>query len=255
MAVTAEELEREIVSKKALYAANTRIYMTGSNPFALSVDKLKEYLGVLRGHFPHFERISMQARIDDISRKSGAELSELGGLGLNHLYIGAENGNEAALELMDKGHTAADTLEQLWRLDEAGITYTVFYIIGMGGRGMGVASGEATAKLFNRAHPQRITTTGLTVFPNTPLAEMQGRGEFIEAPEREKIEELRAFLETLNIDVIYDGFHYLNSLNYRFANFDGAAKSEALEDIDEVLKSCPDEELEMMVNRKLKLSL
>lgn len=255
MAVTTEQLEQEILAHKPFFPADTAIYMTGSNPFALPVAKLEGYLAVLRRHFPMFARVSMQSRIDDIAGKSMAELRGLCGLGLRHLYIGTENGNDAVLALMNKGHSSADTVEQLLRLDEAGITYTTFYILGMGGKGMGIASGEATARMFNQVHPQRITTTGMTVFRHTPLADMQARHEFVEASEREKIEELRAFLQTLTIDTFYDGVHYLNPLNYRFSNGDAEEKRQVLEDIDDVLRSCSDEELEMMVSRELKQSL
>lgn len=255
MAVTPDQLEREILAQKQFFPDDTPIYMTGSNPFALPAEKLKTYLAVLRKHLPHFTRVSMQSRINDIAGKNMADLRELYGLGLSHLYIGTENGNDAVLTLMNKGHSASETVEQLLRLDEARITYTTFYIIGMGGKGMGVASGEATAQMFNQTHPQRITTTGMTVFPHTPLAEMKTRHEFVEASEREKIEELQAFLKTLTIDTFYDGIHYLNPLNYRFANNDAEAKRHALEDIDEVLRSYSDEELEKMVSRHLKHSL
>ncbi len=197
----------------------------------------------------------MQSRIDDIAGKTETELQELCNLGLSHLYIGTENGNDAALELMNKGHSSADTVEQLLRLDKAGITYTTFYIIGMGGKGMGIASGEATARMFNQVQPQHISTTGMTVFHYTPLADMKAHGQYVEASEREKIEELRTFLTNLTIDTFYDGIHYLNTLNYRFANRDTEEKRHVLEDIDDTLRSCSDEELEMMASRHFKQSL
>lgn len=255
MAVTPELLEKEVLNRKPFFPDDTAVYLTGSNPFALPARKLREYLAVLRRHFPRFTRVSMQSRIDDIASKSAADLHELCGLGLSHLYIGTENGNNAVLKIMNKGHSASETVEQLQRLDDAGMTYTTFYILGMGGRGMGRASGEATAAMFNQAHPQRITTTGMTVFPNTPLAEMTKRGEFIEASEREKIEELYVFLNALTVDTFYDGVHYLNPLHYRFANSDAAEKSRALADIDEVLRTCSDDELEKIVNRRQMRSL
>ncbi len=255
MAVTPEQLEQEVLACKPFFDDQISIYLIGSNPFALPVRTLEGYLAVLRRYLPRFTRVSMQSRIDDIACKSAQELRKLCGLGLSHLYIGTENGNDAVLRLMDKGYAAADAVKQLLRLDEAGITYTTFYILGMGGKGAGIASGEATARMFNQVHPQRITTTGLTVFPHTPLADMAGRGEFTEASEREKIEELRVFLQTLNIDTFYDGVHYLNPLSYRFANSDAAAKRRVLEDIDETLRSCTDEELEKMVSRQFMDSL
>lgn len=255
MAVTPEQMEREILSQKSFFPDDTPIYLTGSNPFALPVEKLEQYIAVLRKHFPNFTRVSMQGRINDIAGKSSAELKELCSLGLSHLYIGTENGNDAVLALMNKGHSASQAVEQLLRLDEAGITYTTFYILGMGGEGLGITSGEATARMFNQVHPQRITTTGLTVFPHTPLAEMKVRQEFVEATEREKIEELQAFLKALTVDTFYDGIHYLNPLTYRFSNSDAETKRRVLEDIDDVLCSCTDDELEMMVSRQFKQSL
>lgn len=256
MAVTPEQLEHEIESQKPFFPDDTHIiYMTGSNPFALPSSRLKEYIAVMRRHFPCFARVSMQGRIGDIADKSAGELRELCDLGLNHLYVGTENGNNDVLALMNKGHDSEEIVEQLLRLDKAGIGYTNFYILGMGGKGMGIASGEATARMFNQVHPQRITTTGMTVFPNTPLAEMVERGEFTEASEREKIEELRIFLKTLAGDVIYDGIHYLNPLNYRFSNNNMVEKENILADIDEILSSNSEDELERMVNRKHMKSL
>lgn len=255
MAVTTEQLEREILSLKPFFRADTRIYMTGSNPFALPAARLMDYIAVMRRHFPRFTELSMQGRIDDIARKDSADLHKLRNLGLTHLYIGVENGSDAVLRLMNKGYTSSEAVEQLLRLDEAGIAYTTFYIIGMGGRGAGRSSGEATAAMFNQAHPRRITTTGMTVFPNTPLAEMAKRGEFGEAPEREKIEELQIFLKNLTADTFYDGVHYLNPLNYRFANSNSGEKRRVLADIDETLRSCSDDDLERMVSRNLMRSL
>lgn len=254
-AVTPEQLEQELLSLKGAFPAHTRIYMTGSNPFALPVARLEEYIAVMRKHVPQFTELSMQARIDDISGKSRDELLRLRSLGLSHLYIGTENGHDAVLALMNKGYTAAEAVEQLLRLDAAGIAYTTFYIIGMGGRGTGIQSGEATAALFNRVHPRRITTTGMTLFAHTPLADMARRGDFIEASEREKIEELHVFLKSLTRDTIYDGVHYLNPLNYRFSVSDAAEKRRVLADIEEILREYSDEELEKMVGRSFMHSL
>lgn len=254
-AVTPARLESEAIRLKGYYPANSRIYLTGSNPFALPCEKLREYLAVLRKHFPDFDRVSLQARIDDIASKTDQELEELAKLGLNHLYIGTENGNEEVLAFMQKGHTAKDTVAQLQRLDKAGLTYTNFYVLGLGGKGKGKASGEATAAMFNQVHPVRITTTGMTLFEGTPVADMAKAGLFEEASEREKIEELATFLKNLKIDVFYDGIHYLNPVHYRFSNKDMAEKTRVLAELEDILTSCSDADLELMVNRKEMRSL
>ena len=255
MAVKPEDMEKAAIAMKPYFPSTTPIYLTGANPFALPTWKLKQYIAVLRRHFPNFSRISLQSRIDDIAKKSDAELAELRLLGLSHLYIGTENGNDAALALMNKGQTAEDTVTQLQRLDKAGFTYTTFYILGMAGKGNGQQSARATAAMFNQVHPQMITSTAITPFAQAPIAEMVKNGEFTMPSEREMIEELRTFLAELDIDTFYDGIHYLNPLNYRFQVGDPRQKRQVLADIDNILETYSDADLELMVNRKEKLSL
>lgn len=255
MAATPEELESQLERLQAFYPQDTPVYLCGSHPFALPSRMLKEYFQILRKYFPRFSRVSMQSRIPDIGRKSMEELKELKELGLGHLYIGTENGNEEVLAMMGKGHTAEDTVRELNRLNEAGISFINFYVLGLGGKGKGAESAMATAAMFNKVNPQRITTTGLTLLPNTEVAQMAARGEYEEASEREKIEELYLFLSNLKTDSFYDGIHYLNPVNYRFNNRDTAAKERVLADIKEILDSYTDDELELMVNREAMKSL
>lgn len=255
MAVKPEQLAQEAASMKRFFAPDARIYLAGANPFALPVSKLKEFIDVLRVSFPEFSCLTMQSRIDDIGKKTDRELEELKNLGITHLYIGTENGHEQTLLRMNKGHSAADTVTQLQRLDFAGIKYTNFYVLGLGGKGLGQSCAKATAAMFNKVNPVRITTTGLTLFDASPVAEMARRGEFVEASEREKIEELRTFLSELEIEVFYDGIHYLNPLHYRFNTGNRLQKKQVLDDIDDILATHSDEELELMVNRNQMKSL
>ena len=102
LAVKQEDMEKAAIAQKPFFPSNTPIYLTGANPFVLPNWKLKQYIEVLRRHYPDFYRISLQSRIDDIAKKSDAELAELATLGLSHLYIGTENGSDYALALMNK---------------------------------------------------------------------------------------------------------------------------------------------------------
>ena len=177
-AVTDTELSLEAERARPFFSPDTPIYLTGSNPLALPFARLASWIAVLRTSFPRFSRLSMQARIGDIALKSDGELSMLARLGLNHLYIGTENGNNMVLSLMNKGHTAEDIVRELTRLDEAGITYTNFYILGMGGKGRGIESGLATARMFNMSSAElgaasqpggelfgiEVTNGGLVIF-------------------------------------------------------------------------------------------
>lgn len=145
----AEDLEEEILSQKPFYPPNTDIFLVGSNAFVLPMRKFREFFAVMRKYYPNAGKISMFSRIDAIADKSDQDLEELKKLGVSQLWMGTENGNDDALEIMSKGHNAAEAIEQLKRLDAAGISYALFYIIGMGAR----------ARELNRQWKQRRCST------------------------------------------------------------------------------------------------
>lgn len=252
-AASPEQFETEIRLQKDVYPANTRVYIVGSDTFSLPFAKLNTYAEIIRRHIPGFAEISIQGRLSGASRKSLDELKLLSAVGIKHLYIGMESGLDEALRIMNKGITAQETLEQMQRLDEAGIEYTAQCILGLAGRGRGQAGGMASANLLNQVHPRRIMTTGLTVFPNAPLAAMVKNGEFVEASEKEKIQELLVFIEHLNVETIFDASHYLNPVHYRFRN--PQQKNEVLDDIRKFLVKHSKTEIERMVKRSLKRSI
>lgn len=255
MAASPEHMEKEILAQKKQFGNAPTVFMVGSNPFTLPFDTLRQYAELLRKHFPGFTKISMHSRIDDIEKKSDDALQRLHNLGILHLFIGTENGNEDALKIMNKGHTVEEARVQLRRLDAAGIAYTCQYIIGMAGKGKGLESGTATAEFLNSVSAERVMSTGLTVFPGSGLPGMVRNGAFIEAPEKEKIEELLAFFEHLAADLYFEGIHYLNPLNFRFRTGDATAKQRVIAEIKNVLAAHSEEELERAVNRKAMRSL
>lgn len=245
-----EAFAKAIDGQKHMYAPVAPVFLVGSNNFALSSRRLNAFLDTLDARLPKHGRVSMFSRVDAIQAKSDDELAQLASRGPLHLYVGTENGNDGVLRRMDKGHTAGEAAEQLQRLDKAGIAYTVFYILGLGGQGMGVKAGRDTAALFNQVHPERIVTTGMTVADGTGAREMEERGEYVQASEREKLEELQVFLQFLRADSYYDGMHALNPVHYRFRTGDPVQKAQVLADIDRILAEYTDEALEAAVGRR-----
>ena len=250
LATTPADLKEEILSQKVFFPPNADIFLVGSNTFVLPVRMFREYFSVINQYLPQHGKVSMFSRVDAIAAKTDAELEELKAMGVSQLYVGTENGNDAALELMNKGHIAKEAIEQLLRLDKANIAYVLFYIIGMGGKGSGQQCALDTAAMFNAVHPVRIVSTGMTVTEGTGAARLQKEGQFVQASEREKIEELQTFLKNLSVDTYYDGIHYLNPLHFRFHTSDATAKARVLAEIDHVLKNFSDEELEQAINRR-----
>ncbi|MDE6570102.1 MAG: radical SAM protein [Alistipes sp.] len=176
-----------------------RVFLVGANPFALGFDRLVRLADRIRDYLPKVQTIGMFSRVDDIARKSDAELRELRTYGFTGLSIGTETGDDPTLRRMNKRTTAAEIIAQSQRLDAAGIEYYFTYMAGLAGAGNGQRAARATAEVFNCTHPYLIGLVSLTVFPDTVLAREVQTGEFREAGELERLDEVRTLLERLEI--------------------------------------------------------
>ena len=70
---------------------------------------------------------------------------------------------------------------------------------GLAGKGGGIRNAVNSARLFSRLNPYFISVDALTLFPNTKLYDMVGRGSFIPAGEKERLQELQVFIQNLQI--------------------------------------------------------
>lgn len=253
MAATPEEMEDELKAKAGKWPKDTNVWLVGSNPFSLPTRKLLEYTKLIRKYYPHFTEIAMQSRATDIASKSMDELTELRDAGIRNLFIGMESGDEETLKFLNKGHTAELTLEQLQRLNEADLGFSALYMLGAAGAGKGAENGRATATLLSRARPRMISTTGLTVFPDTPLFVFRQNGAFKEASEQEKIQELLAFINNLEQSTFLYSLHYLNPVHFSATLPDD--KEKIVQALERFLVENTAEEIEEMVNRASMRSL
>ena len=181
-----------------------RVFLTGANPFVLLPERLEEIAGLIRQYFPSVESIGCFARVTDVGLKSGGELRRLRALGYDGLTVGVETGDREALAFMNKGYQPRDIVEQAGRLDEAGISYSFFYLAGISGAGRGREGALRSAEIFNRTRPKRIGSSMLTVFPDSELYREIQAGHWREESELEKLEELKTLIGHLDIPVRFE---------------------------------------------------
>lgn len=181
-----------------------RVFLTGANPFVLLPGRLEEIAGLIRRYFPTVESIGCFARVTDVGLKSGEELRRLRALGYDGLTVGVETGDREALDFMNKGYQPRDIVEQAGRLDEAGISYSFFYLAGISGAGRGREGALRSAEIFNRTRPKRIGSSMLTVFPDSELYREIQAGRWREESELEKLEELKTLIGHLDIPVRFE---------------------------------------------------
>lgn len=194
-----EEIE-EKAKKLVPYAqGKKRLFLLGDNPFVLDTPKLLAVFDIVERYLPWIEEISMYARFDDVLRKAPQELGILRRKGLVHLHIGMESGCDPLLKWMNKGTDAGQARQACNLLHDAGITFSVSVIPGLGGKKLTEAHAKDTAALLNDTQPERLWLIGLKVWPNTPLAAMCETGEFVPLTPRERLLEIRCMMEDLEL--------------------------------------------------------
>lgn len=183
------------------YVPNTkRIHFVGANPFALSFEKLKERILLVKKYLPKVCEITMQSKVDDIMNKSVEQLKELKVLGITELYFGVESGDDWTLNRINKGYTSKDILEQFQKLDDAGIIYWISFLNGVAGVEHSREHAINSAKIYSQLQMKVIGIPSLTMFSGTKLAAEAEKGEFNELNEKQRLEETKLFFENLNAD-------------------------------------------------------
>ena len=241
------EVEEDLKTIRQWQPRARRVYLTGANPFALSYNKLLDVALLLRKYLPHLVSFGMFARVTDIVPKSVEELKNLHHLKLDSINIGIETAHEPTLERMNKGYRAVDILEQLSKLDVAGIRYNVFYLNGLGGKGNGIANAIATADVLNRLHPCIINIVSLTIFPESQLFREMVDGIYEEEPEIERLVEMRTLIERLTIKTNLLGHHVSNTIPITGALPND--KAAIIAELDRAITSFPEKELKTYRDR------
>lgn len=214
-ALPEEEIEADIQSIADQATALTRrIYLTGGNPFALPAKRLIDVFDRVEEKIPTVKSYGGFCRIMDIARKSDEDLTLLAARGVDDIAIGAESGFDEALEFMEKGHTAADIVEQSKRLHDAGIKFTFFYLVGMAGAGHGQENALASAKVYSEANPDRILIVSMTPTQTWPLAKDIEAGLWEAPTEIEMVEEIRTFVANLDCKCAVNCSHDTDVLRF-----------------------------------------
>ena len=181
-------------------ASCERVFLAGANPFGLKAKHLLEIADPVHEYFPGCESIGCFSRVTDVTHKSDAELNELAAAGYDGLTIGIETGDDDALAFMNKGYEAKDIVEQCARLDDAGISYALFYLVGISGKGRGIEGARRTAVVVNQTNPWLVGANMLTIYRSSELYAEIVAGNWQEEMEVEKYEEAKELVANVTIE-------------------------------------------------------
>ena len=93
------------------------------------------------------------------------------------------------------------------------------FLNGVAGKSHSCEHAIHSAEIFNQCKPMLVGTGGLTLFPGTPLLEEAQRGEFDQLSEKEMLEELKLFVESLTCDCFFITHHTISGVNLSGPDF------------------------------------
>jgi len=193
-----------------------RIFLQDGDALVYPFPKLRDVLRYLNEKLPGVERIGTYATPQDISRRSVDELKELRQLKLGIFYTGLETGDDELLQKIGKGVSSDQVIEAGKKVKEAGITFSVTVILGLGGIEGSKKHVLETARVLTEIDPDYVGALTLTLVPGTPLYEQWERDEFHPLSPFQSLEELRLIIENSSFsDCFFSSMHASNYLSVR----------------------------------------
>lgn len=208
-----EEIESDVNAVLPYYKNAKRIFLADGNALIVPTESLAKILRMLREKFPKFERVGIYACPQDVLKKPVSELVELKKEGLGIIYIGLESGSDIILKKIKKGVRSKHMIQAAKRVKEAGLTLSVIFILGLGGRESTKEHALETAKVLSQMDPHYIGALTLMVIPGTEIYHEVKEGKLDLLKPREVFEELRIVIENLNLtNCIFRANHASNYL-------------------------------------------
>ena len=230
-----------------------RVFLQGSNAFHLSYDELMEISELVFQRVPNLESIGSYGRLSDLRDKSVEQLVSLREAGYDRIFFGVESADDELLALMNKGYDSHELYEAGAKLKESGMQWACTVMFGLGGRGYGFGHAIKTAEFFNVVEPDIVGAVSMTLNfdpyakMKPPLAHAVERGEFVEAGEIERYEEMREFVRRLEAHTLFASRH--SSMPVGFAALIPDKKEELIAAITKVIEEGDEEEMKRFRER------
>jgi len=193
-----------------------RIFLQDGDALVYPFPKLREVLQYLNEKLPGVERIGTYATPQDILHRSVYELKELTQLKLGIFYTGLETGDDELLQKIGKGVTSDQVIEAGKRVKDAGISFSVTVILGLGGIEGSKTHVLETARVLTEIDPDYVGALTLTLVPSTPLYQEWERNEFHPLSPFQSLEELKLIIENSGFtDCFFSSMHASNYLSVR----------------------------------------
>jgi oxygen-independent coproporphyrinogen-3 oxidase len=185
------------------------LYFGGGTPSLLPPWALSRIMGELRKAFRFDPGLEFTFEANPDSALDGAFLKQLLGYGVSRLSLGVQSLADETLFVLGRPHDAATARAAYFAARQAGFANVgLDFLWGLPGQRL--SQWLATLKAAVRLSPEHLSCYGLTLEPDTPLADMAASGQLVQPPDAEQAE------------MFVRGAQYLESegyLHYEISNF------------------------------------
>lgn len=204
-------LRKEKIKYDNMRRSPKKFTLLEGNPLCVKASYLENVFAMIHKYF-EVEYISMFARASDVLRKTDEELLRLKAMGMDRLCLGLESGSDEVLSFHKKGHSVNDSLKACKKLERLGISYSVYIMLGLGGKEMTIAHREETAKLLNEIKPFEIVFVTTVIFKRAPLKDLVRAKEFTRLAIKDVLAEEIYILQNLENNTVIKATHKTNPL-------------------------------------------
>jgi radical SAM superfamily enzyme YgiQ (UPF0313 family) len=194
-----DEILAEITATARYNQGVRRAFLCDGDAMCLDTAELVPILDCLNESFPRLERVGIYANAANILSKTPAELESLSARKLTIGYLGLESGNDEILKRMRKGSNSDEMVEAVRRAQGAGIDISVIVLLGLGAYEMSREHARDSASVASRMNPRYLSALTLMLIPKTALNARYKKGEFEVMDARSILQELRWFLQDVDV--------------------------------------------------------
>ena len=204
-------LRKEKIKYDNMRRSPKKFTLLEGNPLCVKASFLEDVFTMIHKYF-EVEYISMFARATDVLRKTDEELLRLKAMGMDRLCLGLESGSDEVLSFHKKGHSVSDSIRACKKLERLGISYSVYIMLGLGGKEMTLAHRKGTAKLLNEIKPFEIVFVTTVIFKRAPLKDLVRAKEFTRLTIKDVLAEEIYILQNLENSTVIKATHKTNPL-------------------------------------------
>lgn len=208
------EITADLDAARGVYGAGVRtLFFPDGNTIAMKTADLCAICRHAKSVFPGLERITVYGSSQFIHKKGPEGLRRLAEAGLSRIHVGLESGDDEVLRRIRKGTTGSQHIEAGRWVMAAGITLSLYVILGIGGTERTESHAAETARVLNAIDPDYIRLRTFVPKINTPLLSAVRNGSFQMLGPHAVLRETAAIIGNLNVTSRITSDHYTNYIN------------------------------------------